>query len=419
MTARGSRDVPPVEAEDPGARSQGYGSLVHVYRAQSNPDSAPVQAERLVIRALGCLRAIQLAVMLPVFVVGGFEGMLAAGYVSVSYFVAVAWSAALFAVALRCDRITPAWVIGDLALASCWLVTVPRMCEGACAAAPDWIVPLAMGSGVLAAIFLSAGVAAYGLLALGAAYIVGIWPWLDDVPDGLRTVVVTCFLVLGFAMLGRLIASWIRESARATDMATAAAIEARAAEAAAEARMEERFRQYDGLHQTVLSTLTTIARGGLDHRSADVRELCARDADYVRALVTGTPDSGAGDLAADLACVVRDKQVLGLRVNSRFHDLPADLPARATQVMIGAAREALNNVVKHAGTDEAWLSVVGEGGGVRLTVVDRGVGFDPSTVSAGRGLVRELRDAVNGAGGIVAVSSSPGGGTVVDVLWQP
>jgi signal transduction histidine kinase len=387
--------------------------------APSKAEGTQVRTERLLIRAVLCLRATQLAVVLPVLAIGELEGFLAAGHASVGYLIAVTWSAVLYAVALRRDTVTPPWVLGDVALAACWLVTVPRMCDGACASGPDWVVPFAMGTGVLAAVFSSAGVAFHGLLVLGGTYLVGIWPQLDRAPDALSSIAVTCFLVLGFAVLARLIATWLRASARTTDTATAEAIEARAREAAAQARIDERFRQYDGLHQTVLSTLTTIARGGLDHRAAEVRELCARDADFLRGLVTGTAGGGSGDFAADLAGVVRDKQTLGLRVNSRFHDLPAELPPRVAPALLGAAREALNNVVRHSGTDEAWLSVVGEGDGVRITVVDRGVGFDPSTAAVGHGLVRELRDAVTDAGGTAAISSNPGEGTVVEVLWKP
>ena len=120
-----------------------------------------------------------------------------------------------------------------------------------------------------------------------------------------------------------------------------------------------------------------------------------------------------------LAGVVRDKQALGLRVHAQYHALPSRLPETGAAMLLGAAREALTNVAKHAGVDEAWLTAVGEDGGVRLTVVDRGVGFDPSAAPVGRGLICELRHRVIESGGTVDITSTPGHGTVVEVLWKP
>jgi len=56
---------------------------------------------------------------------------------------------------------------------------------------------------------------------------------------------------------------------------------------------------------------------------------------------------------------------------------------------------------------------------VRLTVVDRGAGFDPAAVPVGRGLIRELRHRVIESGGTVDITSTPGHGTAVEVLWKP
>jgi signal transduction histidine kinase len=236
--------------------------------------------------------------------------------------------------------------------------------------------------------------------------------------DWTGTVAVNVFFMIGFALLGWVCSRLLRGAARKVDRATADAIEARDREASARARYDERTRQYDVLHHTVLSTLSKIARGGLDHRTEEVRALCARDADFLRGLITGADDIGPGDFVGALAGVVRDKQALGLRVHSQFHALPSRLPQASAAMLLGAAREALSNVAKHAGVDEAWLTAVGEDGGVRLTVVDRGDGFDPAVTPCGRGLMRELRHRVIESGGKVDVTSSPGHGTVVEVLWK-
>ncbi|MEH1164002.1 ATP-binding protein [Micromonospora sp. CPCC 205539] len=385
---------------------------------------ARARAELLLLQASGALRALQLSVGLPVLLVGGLNDFRSTTAIVGSHLAAVAWSAALFTVMLRRRRVSLTWVLADLALAMMWLVTVPQLCVKSCASGWQlWVVPSAMGSIILAMIFVQLSVAAAGTLVVVGAYVFGIWEHMARIrvpaPDAIGSVAVNVFFMLGFGVLSWVCARLLRASARQVDLATADAIEARAREATARARYDERTRQYDVLHHTVLSTLSKIARGGLDHRADEVRALCTRDADFLRGLMSGAADVGPGDFVSALAGVVRDKQALGLRVYSQFHALPVTLPPAAASMLLGAAREALNNVAKHANVDEAWLTAVGEGDGVRIVVVDRGVGFDSEAVPAGRGLMRELRHSVIETGGTVDVTSSPGHGTVVEVSWTP
>ena len=99
---------------------------------------------------------------------------------------------------------------------------------------------------------------------------------------------------------------------------------------------------------------------------------------------------------------------------------PEQFPPHVTQALTGAAREALNNVVKHAGTDQAWLSAYGDGaGGVIVTIVDRGQGFDLQAKSDGLGLMRSVRHRVLEVGGKVRIDSAPGEGTSIQMSWTP
>ncbi|SCF28926.1 Signal transduction histidine kinase [Micromonospora matsumotoense] len=381
------------------------------------------RAELLLIQASGALRAVQLSVGLPVLLFGGLDDFRSTTAIVGSHLSAVVWSAVLFTVMLRRRRVSLAWVLVDLALAAMWLITVPQMCVTSCASGWQlWTVPSAIGSIILAMVFIQIGIAAVGTLVVVGAYVLGIWEHVSrsgmPAPDALGSVAVNVFFMLGFALLAWLCAWMLRSSARQVDLATAEAIEARAREATARARYDERTRQYDVLHHTVLSTLSKIARGGLDHRDEAVRALCARDAEFLRGLMSGAAETGPSDFVGALAGVVRDKQALGLRVNSQFHALPATLPPAAASMLLGATREALTNVAKHANVDEAWLTAVGEGDGVRIVVVDRGVGFEQEAVPTGRGLIRELRHSVIETGGTVDVTSSPGHGTVVEVTWS-
>ena len=77
------------------------------------------------------------------------------------------------------------------------------------------------------------------------------------------------------------------------------------------------------------------------------------------------------------------------------------------------AQEALTNVVKHAGTREADVSLSRSNGSIVLEVLDRGVGFDPSEpvdVAAHYGMLG-MRERVELAGGTWNVESTPGVGT--------
>ncbi len=377
--------------------------------------------ERLLIYGAAMLRVLQLAYGLPVVLAGGLDHLRSTPLIAVIYLTTVSWAATLFTFAMRTGRVAPGWVYADLALSVLWLVTVPHLCVlQQCASSWQWwVVPQAMGSAILAIVFVRRSLAITGTLLIGVAYVAGIWDHLTSSQDALASGLSNSYFLVGFTSLAWIFSHLMRSSASQVDTLTADAIEARAREAAARARYDERTRQFDVLHHTVLSTLSKIARGGLDHRAEEVRALCSRDADFLRNLVTGSGEERAGDFVASLAGVVRDKQALGLKVYSRFHALPAAVPPAVAPVLLGAAREALTNAAKHAGTDEAWLTAVGDGDGLRMVIVDRGVGFEPENATLGRGLIRELRHSVIEIGGKATVTSTPGHGTVVEVLWQP
>ena len=86
------------------------------------------------------------------------------------------------------------------------------------------------------------------------------------------------------------------------------------------------------------------------------------------------------------------------------------------EVLYRAAVEALNNVVKHSGVTEARLELAFGGEEAILTVKDSGRGFDPeaSRQPESFGLL-SMRERAEVLGGSMAVRSSPGHGTVVEV----
>ena len=90
-----------------------------------------------------------------------------------------------------------------------------------------------------------------------------------------------------------------------------------------------------------------------------------------------------------------------------------DLPEEHAILLFQSVRELLMNVVKHAGSQRATLSICLDEGRLSLTVCDNGVGFDAAQESPGNhfGLF-SIRERMEGIGGTFEISSLPWQGTV-------
>src|SRR3990172_5711229 len=95
-------------------------------------------------------------------------------------------------------------------------------------------------------------------------------------------------------------------------------------------------------------------------------------------------------------------------------------PNALVEVQVGfyrIAQEALNNLVKHAAADEAVLTLRMDNT-VRLSVVDNGKGFDPSSVTADHLGLKIMRERAESFGANLIIYSEPDEGTQISVLWQ-
>ncbi|MFJ4961080.1 sensor histidine kinase [Streptomyces sp. NPDC088729] len=215
------------------------------------------------------------------------------------------------------------------------------------------------------------------------------------------------------AVVARVLAWYLCRQGARLDAANHRALTAEAQRA----RYAERITHYSALHDTVLATLTAIARGGVDANTAVMRQRCAREAAYLRRLVEhtdgGTPDS---DIRTALEESVRAAEALGLRVTARYHEPPA-VPGDIALIVAQAATEALNNVRCHAGTDHAYLTATGDAGRLVVTVVDRGRGFDAGDLTGGLGLDRSVHTRMRAIGGLASVDAAPGEGVRVELRW--
>ncbi|WP_049871662.1 sensor histidine kinase [Catenulispora acidiphila] len=193
----------------------------------------------------------------------------------------------------------------------------------------------------------------------------------------------------------------------------------------------ERRRQLEGqrrrhleLHDGPLALLTAMSRPApVGHPDARVRERCAANADLLRGLLSEEDDTGCEsvpELRLGLVGAGADCAALGLRVRFQFGSLPAQVPEPVVEAMCGATRAALNNVLAHAGTRTAWVTVdaaADNAEAVTVDIVDCGSGFDPGTTAAGVGLPAAIGGRMAEVGGAAGVDSVPGNGTWVRLRW--
>ena len=183
------------------------------------------------------------------------------------------------------------------------------------------------------------------------------------------------------------------------------------------ASVAERERIGRDLHDLLGHTLSLIvikaqfaaklASRGDCRAEQEIREVegISRDAlREVREVVTGFRRS---DLDAELANARLACEAAGIRltVDRAFLDLSPDREA----VLAMCLREAVTNVVRHAGADQCRASLAGEGRWIRLTVADDGRG---GVICEGAGLTG-MRERVERAGGEMAIDTA--GGVTVTV----
>jgi signal transduction histidine kinase len=182
------------------------------------------------------------------------------------------------------------------------------------------------------------------------------------------------------------------------------------------------------VHDTVLNTLTALARPG-GTALAEVVTRCRQDVALIEAaLSAGDPEAASGDLDHEVRAVVADMRARGLTVHLAIDDPAAGeaVSARAATALANAVREALSNVAAHSGTTEAWVTVrrrtaaddAGGAGRLRVVIRDLGAGFDLAHVNKARlGLRRSITERMAECGGQALIRSAPGQGTEVSLTW--
>ncbi|MCB0051271.1 MAG: hypothetical protein KDE24_17200, partial [Caldilinea sp.] len=94
------------------------------------------------------------------------------------------------------------------------------------------------------------------------------------------------------------------------------------------------------------------------------------------------------------------------------------LPDDVKVALYRIAQEALNNIVKYAKANTVSVDLRQQPMGVRLSISDDGVGFDPAAVRSGHMGQRIMRERAESIGARFAVQSEIGHGTIVMVTWN-
>lgn len=154
-----------------------------------------------------------------------------------------------------------------------------------------------------------------------------------------------------------------------------------------------------------------------------VKQLLGQGMKYTRTLMSDLrPDAlDFKDLTYAVRWIATRMTGHGLAVRVADDGIPKALDEELLMLIFDSVRELLFNVIKHAGTDQATVSLQCDNGELRVTVSDEGKGFDPRQRAAapsekgGFGLF-SVDERVGLLGGRMEVDSAPGRGAAVRMV---
>jgi signal transduction histidine kinase len=184
---------------------------------------------------------------------------------------------------------------------------------------------------------------------------------------------------------------------------------------------EERIRTDALVHDRVLTTFLSAAAV----RTPEDEALASRMAGTALRVLSRLSDQGAAELRVPITRTLAEAasrlapvlQHVDLQLGGLDHVL---LPAHVADAMVDAMAETMENSVRHAGAGSTRSARIEPFGieGVRIVVEDDGTGFDVrSMLGEGTGLRVSVIDRVEQVEGRVLIESAPGAGTRIELLW--
>jgi signal transduction histidine kinase len=248
---------------------------------------------------------------------------------------------------------------------------------------------------------------AAGRALVGAALVVGgglVFLWLNNALQPARDVLLAVVVVL-VALTLILAPWWLRLVRGLTEERTE------------RIRSQERAEVAAHLHDSVLQTLALMQRRVDDPR--EVAALARRQERELRAWLNGRRAPGDDEtVASSLEAAAADVEAAhGVPVEVvAVGDAPLDKRAEA---VVAAAREALVNAAKFAGTGPVALYAEVAPERIEVFVRDRGPGFDPARVPDDRRGVREsIVGRMERHGGRAVVHTALGEGTEIELVMK-
>lgn len=233
------------------------------------------------------------------------------------------------------------------------------------------------------------------------ALLIGAMTTDRALPDALQDWVLAAGTTFTLLVLRHL----LRGNARELDAADRGAAELAAASAALEAAEVAAEESRRVLHDRVVSALRCVELGVPPGQLREAARSALADLARTPALA---------DEQAVLAELVERAPV---RVRVHREGWSALPPPRIAAAITAATGEALRNVARHAGVDEADLVIRGDAGHCAVEVRDHGRGL-PHPVPEGFGLRRSIRERMEQVGGRSEVRRGEDGrGTVVRLEW--
>lgn len=249
---------------------------------------------------------------------------------------------------------------------------------------------------------------------IAVAFGLALWHawWDGGLPSGAVVVHLEALLIAATSFAGaRFVSTSLLRSAGQVADLVARLMAERGAERERRNRESSLTAARTDVHDTVLTTLSGIGAGWLltagpaalrDELRSDVRMLADLDEPAT---------DGVADLAEVLRTMTRTGRFGGLEVRVDA-PVPVPVPSVVADAMSLAAREALVNVVKHAGTSSAVVRLRQDAVELVVTVRDAGCGFTPEENGPGLGLPGLVARMAE-VGGRATVASRPGEGTTV------
>ena len=115
------------------------------------------------------------------------------------------------------------------------------------------------------------------------------------------------------------------------------------------------------------------------------------------------------------ALAANQERYHGLQVRVAVASEHESVPPDTAQLLLAIAREALSNVVRHAGATHVDVAFETSAVNFTLVIADDGRGFDPAVARPGHFGIRSMRERARALGAHVQVTSAAGAGTRLQV----